>query len=250
MTGPHKIHETFAIVSTADAAIDPTQVARTIADPLGVPLADLIQKQRSGILAERLSEPVAGRCVALSRAAGITVRAVPQSSVIELPEVVTVKSGRPDEAAFFYVGSKNQGVVKWDDVLWVDLVALQQRTFEKFNYVETGGAENDAVVEVRNPRWKPKQPIFVDLVCREPWLLLRIPQEPFDFAATGLTSFSSRRENIISLAAAIAAKASRARFGPGLKWMQSNAAPREHRVQSQALYDGFLRWQLTRLFLE
>jgi hypothetical protein len=92
--------------------------------------------------------------------------------------------------------------------------------------------------------------LFIDVVSRDSWLLLRIPQKPFDFAATGLPTFSSRRENLIALAAEIASRAIRARLGPGLKWIESNTPPREQRVASQAVYAGFLRWQLARLFLQ
>jgi hypothetical protein len=64
-----------------------------------------------------------------------------------------------------------------------------------------------------------------------------------------LPAFSGRRDNLIALAAEIALRSTKAHLGPGLKWIESNTAPREHRVPSQSIYHGFLRWQLTRLFL-
>jgi hypothetical protein len=239
-------------VRTADSDVDATQVARAIAEPLGVAVADFLKtlSQRSGILAEGLEEALAGRCVALLTEAGIEAKAVPQSAIVELPEAVTLRSGRPDEDVFFYVASQRKGVVKWSGVLWVDLVSVQELAKEQFDdFAVSGAGEEVTIRRFKNRRLVTKYRLFIDVVSHEPWLLLRIPQEPFEFAATGLPNFPSRRENLISLAAAIAARASRARFGPGLKWMESDAPPRERRVASQAIYDGCLRWQLTRLFI-
>jgi hypothetical protein len=247
------LENAFAIVRTADPEVDSTRVARAIAEPLGIAVADLVQTlgQQPGILAEELDEALARRCVALLAQAGVEARAVPQASIVELPEVVTLRSGRPDDSVFFYVGSRRKGVVKWPDVLWVDLVSVQELSTEKFDDVEIGaGGEGTTIERFKNHRLVTKYRMFIDMVSQEPWFLLRIPQEPFEFAATGLPNFSSRRENLIALAAVIASRASRACLGTGLKWIDSDAPRREHRVASQAKYDGCLRWELTRLFLQ
>jgi hypothetical protein len=93
----------FAIVRMDDSDLDVPAVARLIAELLDLSLVDLIQAlpQRSGILAEDLAEHVADRCIAILAAAGINARAVPQSAVVEPPEVVTLRSGRADEDVFF-----------------------------------------------------------------------------------------------------------------------------------------------------
>jgi hypothetical protein len=35
-----------------------------------------------------------------------------------------------------------------------------------------------------------------------------------------------------------------------MQWLGSQSPPRENRMPSQAIYHGYLRWQLTRLFLK
>jgi hypothetical protein len=95
-----------------------------------------------------------------------------------------------------------------------------------------------------------KRTLFADLVTHEPWLLLRIPLERFSYAATGLPVFPIRRQNLIAFAATIASRASGARLGVGMQWLGSQSPPRENRMPSQAIYRGYLRWQLTRLFLK
>jgi len=261
MAGEH-VRETFAIVRTDESDLDVTQVARLIAEPLGIAVVDRVQglAQRFGILAENLPEPIANRCIALLAEASIPVRMVPQSAIVELPEVVTLRSGRPDNDVFFYVGSQRKGAVKWTDLLWIDLVTVPETLTQEFDDWDLRGTVGASMMggapalwpkvrHFKNRRSVTKYPLFVDVVISEPWLLLRIPQERFEFAATGLPTFPTRRENLMALSATIASHATKARLGPGLKWIESGSPPREHRLGSQASYCGFLRWQLTRLAL-
>ena len=243
----------FAVVRMDDSDIDVPVVARLIAELLDVSVVDLIQvlPQRSGILAENLAEHVANRCIAVLAAAGIDVRAVPQSAVVEPPEVVTLHSGRADEDVFFYVASDRKGVVKWPEAIWVDLVSAQEPSIEEVEHWSSGSGEGFHPIHLnRDHVFVTKRPLFVDLVTHEPWLLLRIPQEHFEYAATGLPVFPDRRENVIAFAATIASRASAARLGVGMQWLGSQSPPRENRMPSQAIYHGYLRWQLTRLFLK
>jgi hypothetical protein len=236
-----------------DSDLDVPAVARLIAELLDLSLVDLIQvlPQRSGILAENLAEHVADRCIAVLAAAGIDVRAVPQSAVVEPPEVVTLRSGRADEDVFFYVASDRKGVVKWPEAIWVDLVSAQEPSIEEVERWSSGSGEGFHPIHLtRDHVFVTKRPLFVDLVTHEPWLLLRIPQEHFEYAATGLPVFPDRRENVIAFAATIASRASAARLGVGMRWLGTQSPPRENRMPSQAIYHGYLRWQLTRLFLK
>src|SRR5580704_1517539 len=238
----------FAVVRMDDSDIDVPVVARLIAELLDDSVVDLIQvlPQRSGILAENLAEHVVDRCIAVLAAAGIDVRVVPQSAVIEPPEVVILRSGRADEDVFFYVASDRKGVVKWPDVLWVDFVTIQG--FQKQGYTDVEVDEGEPL-ESKHPL-ATKFPLFLDLVTHEPWLLLRISDERFEFTTTGLPAFAARRDNLIALSAAIAERATKTHLGPGLKWLDSGSPRQPQRVASPAIYSGFLRWQLTRLFLE
>ncbi len=245
--------ETFAVVQIDDAPIDYAQVARVIADPLDLVVAELVPllSQRSGIFAENLPEGLAKLCAAALIYAGINVQVVAQSAVVELPEVVTLRSARPDDEVFFWLAQERKGVVKWADVVWVDLVSVQEATteeFEDWHVVNKGGGPK--IQHFKTQRLVTKTPWFIDLVIYEPWLMLRIPQDGFEFTATGLPVFPTRRDNLTALSAAIATKADDATLGPGLAWIESRSTPRENRIPSQAVYRGFLRWQLTRAFLD
>jgi hypothetical protein len=236
--------QTFALLCADESAADITRIGRTLADPLEYKVADLVRvlTQRAGVLAEHLPEALANRCISLLTQAGIQARMVPQSAIVDLPERIVLRSARPDENVFSYVAPKRKGTVQWADLLWIDLVSVQessQEECEPYGDPEAG--------EVRRTQLVSKYPLFVDLVLSEPWRLLRIPQDRFEFTATGLPMFTTRRENLIALAAVIASRAVTAHLGPGMKWVESNGRPRQHRLQSQASYNGFLRWQLTRL---
>lgn len=245
--------DTFAVVQTDDAPIDFTQVARVISEPLDVVVAELVPflPQRSGIFAEGLPEGLAKLCAAALLHAGVKVQVIAQSAVVELPEVVTLRSGRPDDAVFFWLAHERKGVVKWADVIWVDLVSVQEAAteeFEDWQVVNKGGGPK--IQHFKSQRVVTKTPWFIDVVIYEPWLMLRIPQEGFEFTATGLPVFPTRRDNLTALTATIATKADEATLGPGLAWIENRSTPRENRLPSQAVYRGFLRWQLTRAFLD
>lgn len=244
--------ETFAVVQTDDSPIDFTRVARVIAEPLDLVVAELVPilSQQAGIFAENLPKGLANVCAAGLLHAGIQARAVPQSAIVELPELVTLRSARPDEAVFFWLAPERKGVVKWADVVWVDLVSVQEASTEEFEDWKIINKGGPTIERFKDRRFATKTSLFVDVVIYEPWLWLRIPQNGFEFTATGLPVFPTRRDNLIALAATIAARANEARFGPGLAWIESRSTPREHRASSSAVYRGFLRWQLTRAFLD
>jgi len=136
--GPYamaQVEPTFAIVRTDNAEFDVAKVARVLADSLDLAVVDLVQllPQRSGILAEDLLENVANRCAVLLADAGVAVCVVPQSAVVEPPELFALRSGRVDEEVFFYVGSGRKGVVKWSGIVWTDLVSVQETATEEFD---------------------------------------------------------------------------------------------------------------------
>jgi hypothetical protein len=247
--------QAFALLRTDESPADIAKIGRALAAPLGYNVADLVQvlAQRAGVLAEHLPEAVASRCISLLTQSGIQARMVPQSAIVDQPELNVLRSGRPDEDVFFYVAAKRKGTFPWAKLLWIDLVSVQELSREECDDLDFvgGGGELDAprVRRVKSSRLLTKYPLFVDLVISEPWLLLRIPQERFEFAATGLPTFTTGRDNLFALAATMASRAITAHLGPGMKWVESNSPPREHRLQSQAIYNGFLRWQLTRILL-
>jgi hypothetical protein len=238
----------FALVRTDDSKLDVTRIARLLAGELGLSVMDSLQllSQRPGILAENLPEEIANRCAFLVAEAGVQARVVPQSAVLEVPEIVTLRSGRLDDDGFLYiVDARRYGVVKWPDVLWVDFVTIQE--FQKQGYTDVEVDEGEPLVS-KHPL-ATKFPLFLDLVTYEPWLLLRISDERFEFTTTGLPTFTARRDNLIALSAAIAERATKAHLGRGLKWLDSGSPRQPQRVASTVIYSGFLRWQLTRLFL-
>jgi hypothetical protein len=250
---PPSSPKSFALLRTDDSPADTTTIARALADPLGCTVADLLQllAQRSGLLAEELPEALATRCISFLTQAGVQAEMVPQSAVVDQPECIVLRSGRPDEDVFFYVAPKRKGAFPWANLLWIDLVSVQELSREECDELEFDGSGGDLdaarVRRVKSSRLVTKYSLCVDLVISEPWLLLRIPQERFEFASTGLPTFATRRENLVALAAVIASRTLTAHLGPGMKWVEKNSPPREHRLQSHAIYHGYLRWQLTRL---
>jgi hypothetical protein len=251
--------EAFAVVQMDDSEIDWRDLARKLAKILEVEVADLVHlmPQRSGIFAEKLAKSVAQHCVALAASEGISARFVPQSAVQELPTMIALRSCRLQDDGFACHAAGQEGFIKWPDVLWIDFVSIPAQRKEK------PAAEPQAVLNRRTTAEGTPLPEFpsarssatdrvvsVDLLSYEPWLLIRIPLENFDYATTGLPILPARRQNLVALASELSSRAAGARRGPGLDFLESGGPPKEHRLPNETCYWGYLRWQLTRLFLE
>src|SRR5262249_23503423 len=148
------------------------QVGRLIAEPLGYAVADLLPAlaPRSGILAENLPEHVARQCVGLLTRASIQVQMVPQAAIVDHPQIAVLRTGRPDQEVFFYVGLDRKGTFQWDNLFWIDLVSVQELAKEECDDLDFtaggGGGSADAprVRRVKSTRLVTKYPLFVDLV--------------------------------------------------------------------------------------
>lgn len=155
--------ETFAVVQTDDSPIDFTRVARVIAGPLDLVVAEFVPvlSQRSGIFAEDLPKGLANLCAAGLLHAGIEARAVPQSAIVELPELITLRSGRPDEAVFFWLAPERKGVVKWAEVVWMDLVSVQEAATEEFEDWKVVNKGGPTIERFKDRRFTTKTTLFV-----------------------------------------------------------------------------------------
>jgi hypothetical protein len=246
--------DAFAVLRVDDDAdIDIRTIARLIAEPLELSYGELIQvlPSRSGLFAENLTEHDAIKCAAWVVEGGVKVKVIPQSAIVDPPDFVILRSGAPGDDVFFYIADDQQGVAKWSEILWIDFVTILEQVMEGVNDIRPMDDDEGSTPRLyQSPRTITRTSTYVDLVVYEPWMVLRIPQVTFDFTRSSLPILPARRQNLIELASTIASRATTARLGPGMKWCESGTPPRDYRVPSPAVYQGFLRWQMTRLFLQ
>ncbi|MHC4878010.1 MAG: hypothetical protein ACYTGL_16265 [Planctomycetota bacterium] len=240
----------LVILDRDDAAFDSRLAAETIASAVDLVVAEVQQwlAISPGFMTGKLSEYDADRVAAALNYRGVPAIVIPIAEVIELPDVIEVVRGQVLDDGFAAISRRETTVVKWGDILWMELPEVQSaRTVEQEDMVfsddEDGGTE---VVKVR--RHVTEWHVHLDLVCYDPWCLLRIRPDQFAFAATGLKVHPSRHQNLNALCIALATRATHATFGPGMKWFE-NAAPMEPvRVPDMQTYQKRLSWNLTRLF--
>jgi hypothetical protein len=243
---------TFALIRADSHEFDFVTAAGLLAESLAIVRADVLQQisNRGGILWEGLSEHQARVCETRLRTAGLSVRAIAELSLVELPEVLTIRAGRILEDCFQFQTLKDSGSIPWQEFVWINLAHVQRldkETFDDWDVV--GDSESGArVVRNKSKRLATRWQVRFDLVSYEPWLLLRIPCESFQFGATGLTVHPNRRQNVLALAVALAARAEEAVLGPGLTWCDEHRPPDDLRIANERLYEEFVRWQLTLAF--
>lgn len=246
--------ETHAVLLTGDELPDLPVAAAAMAEVLGFTTADVLQLLglRSGLLIEGLALDRARVCASALQHAGVPVRVVPDAKVVELPELLTLKAARVLDEGLEYLAPQTHGVAPWNELIWIDLVHVhhvEQETFEDWKVVKSGGGGMD-VKRFKSNRSVSRWPPHIDVVSYDPWLLLRIPLDGFQFATTGLTLHENRKQNLYAMCIAIASRAPDITLGPGMRWFREGSPPMENRVPGDVVYRNSLRWRLTKLFLE
>jgi len=246
--------DTYAVLLNDDEPLDLRVAAEAMAEVLGFATADVLQLLglRSGILIEGLDHERARICAGSLQHEGISVRVVPDAKVVELPELLTLTAARVLDEGLEFLGDGKHGVASWNELVWIDLVHVHnvaQEKFDDWKVVKSGGGRMN-VNRYTNQRAVSRWPPHVDIVSYEPWLLLRIPQDGFQFATTGLKVHENRKQNLNALCIAVASRAPDISLGPGMQWFRDGSPPRENRVPGDAVYRNSLRWRLTNLFLE
>jgi hypothetical protein len=162
----------YAIWHEAFETPDWAALTETLAKELGWNRTEARCRVRrtGGLLLENLDEVAAERCRAACAAMGVTVDALPQSSVVVLPRAVRVHEvSLRDDALVVRVTDRDPEMsIAWERILL--LAAFETTRVESYhNYRTTGRGGDHGAVELKIDRVKEQRPEpFVDVFYTTP----------------------------------------------------------------------------------
>lgn len=238
--------------------------APILAAATGTPHADCIQLlvKSGGFAVERANGRFAEHLVERLRTGGVEAIVVPQAEVVDPPAALEVRQGRVEATGFVYQSGIEELRVAWDSCLWIDLIELVERRVVPQIRYEPFGDRNVEQQENPLPKIEEERPLAIEILAAGPLRRLRIRNDRFAFAATGLKMHTNKRQNAIALAIAIGSRASDvgpgiadtgerfAELGPGMAWLRTGAPPRPERFDDPERYERTLRARLTRMRCE
>ncbi|HEV7279983.1 MAG TPA: hypothetical protein VGN57_07185 [Pirellulaceae bacterium] len=253
--------ETCAVLLANDERATLQKASPILAAATGEPNADALQRlvKNGGFALEGADRRLAEHLVQRLRAGGVEAFVVRQAEVIDPPAALEVRHGRIEARGFVYRSGIEELLILWESCVWIDLIELVERRVEPqvhypYGDREFGQDENPL------PRIEEDRPLALEILAVGPLRRLRIRNDRFAFAATGLKMHTNKRQNAIALAIAIGSRASDegpghagrgiAELGPGMEWLRTGAPPRPERFDDPERYERSLRARLTRLRCE
>lgn len=243
--------ETYVLMGDGTSDVDPVAAARVLAPMLGHVRADLQQElvERPGLLAWGLAEPVAREAAAALKHVGIGVRVFANRDVVAPPSLVEVRRGEVLPEGFKFKSGGEFELARWDEIVYFDAVAVQLT--EKVVEVSREMVSTDEGVSYANvpcQRLKASWDEFLDVICYQPWVHLRIHRDRFRYAEAGIPSHNSTAKRFLALVVQFKTRCDAAGEGPGVKLLFDGKSETRQRVPSMKMYDSLLIWRLTLRF--
>lgn len=259
--------ESFAVLLASDKREALQKAAQMLAAATGEPHADSLQRlvKSGGFAVERADRRFAEHLVEELRAGGVGAFVVRQAEVVDPPAALEVRQGRIEATGFVYRSGIEELLVTWGSCVWIDLIELVERRIVHEIRYDPFGDRHMEEQENPLPKIEEERPLALEIVAAGPLRRLRIRNDRFAFAATGLKMHSNKRQNAIALAIAVGSRASDAglqdsgpgdaaagvaELGPGLEWLRNGTPPRPERFDDPERYERSLRARLTRLRCE
>lgn len=249
--------EPCAVLLLSDEREALQAAAPALAAATGTPHADCIQLlvKSGGFAVERADRRFAEHLVERLKAGGVEAVVVPQAEVVDPPAALEVRQGRIGAMGFVYQSGIEELLAEWDSCVWIDLIELVERRVVPQIRYEPFGDRNVEQQENPLPKIEEERPLAIEILAAGPLRRLRIRNDRFAFAATGLKLHTNKRQNAIALAIAIGSRASDvgpgiAELGPGMQWLRTGAPPRPERFDDPERYERSLRARLTRMRCE
>ena len=247
-----KPSETYAVLLEPSVEPDLQAIASAIAPATGEVKMDLVRqlKDRSGILAEGLTESQAGTAIMGLRQRGVPVFAVRQSQMAVLTEPVVVHEGKVRPEGFRFHGPSGNALARWSQIVFIDCARVRCEEMKERSEVVrevNPGPRGSMNVSWRTKRSKHQGSAWKELfdaVCCRPWAQLRFDSTSFRFADTGLPVHPSRHDNYAALVVVFKARCERAISGPGVERLLDGDPNTNLRTSSLRAYENHIRWQL------
>ena len=210
---------TYALLRKDDIELDTGVLAHLLAPILECPAADLQGQlaRQPGILLSELPESVASQAARVLEQAGVGVWLLPQSDVVIPPPMVEIRRGKVLPEGFQFKDAHATVLVPWEQVVYFDAVQIQTaKNVITHDREPVGGNDgvrwHDTVQQKLETGWQE----FLDVVCHEPWVHLRIDKDQFRYPESGLPRHSNAMKNFLGLVIAFKTRCANATEGPGI----------------------------------
>jgi hypothetical protein len=245
--------QAHSLMRSGEGEFDLAEAARVLAPILDVPRANLQQQlaERPGVFAQGVPEPVAAEAVASLRHTGIEAVSVPDSEVVHRPATIEVKRGRVLDDGFQFRHRGQDRIAPWGEIVFFDAASVQlteQVVESEREPIRTD--DRPTYRDVAYQRVKASWEEFLDVVCYEPWVHLRIAKDSFHYAQAGIPAYASSTKSFLALVIAFKTRCDPAGEGPGVGLLFDGKARTRQRVPSMRMYDNLLMWRLTLRFRE
>ncbi|MEX2357016.1 MAG: hypothetical protein WEE51_01725 [Pirellulaceae bacterium] len=237
----------FALLRQPQTRIDLPAAARILAPFERVDQAEMLQRlhERPGVLIQGLTEQEAISAGALLAQAEMSVRMMNVDQLVEVPKAPrsTVSGVRISDESLHIRSTKWEGDIPWQQVHLIDIV--QEMEVDRKLVV----ASDDPLH--RQPGDPPiyktdiRVEVFLEIICRDPILRMRIDRRRLNYSDTGLTLHTNREKNFRAVCIAIKMRSEMALAGPGFHWIsQGNNTNRQSR-NTRERFENFATWMLT-----
>ena len=248
--------DVYAVLLEPSADVETSRIARAMAPALGKATMDLMMalRNRSGILAESLSEEEAGRIAAGLQQAGVLFFIVKQNSLVDPPPVVEIREGRFTDEGYAFESRPQQVLAPWDRILLLECARVRYEVSKVRTELDvsfdTDGEGNTLrnwqgrQKRVQEPAWK----VLLEVICEDPWVRVRIDGSSYRFGKDGLPVHLNRHDNLLARAVVLRTRSERAAAGPGLEALLGGRPDAQVKLNGMECYENHIRWQLQMIY--
>ncbi|RCS52687.1 hypothetical protein DTL42_07560 [Bremerella cremea] len=239
----------YAILREADCQIEPAQVASILAPLLGMAQVEVRQAlhDRPGMLAWDLPLEVAREGAQGLILAGMPCRAVRDDHLIAVPEVPrnTIRSAVFEGEHFVFRSAEWEGHVPWENIRLLDIVQEVKAATELIGDVPSHLGSDPRSNQRHVRRTKIDVSVFLEIICTDPVLRMRIDRSLFNYKSTGLTMHTNREKNFRALCIALNLRCPAALMGPGFHWIANGNNSHHASGNTRKKFENFATWLLT-----
>lgn len=236
----------YAILREADCRVDLDKAAEIMGPYLGLAKAEMVQALHNcpGILANHIDYDAAREMAKALILAGMPCRVVHEDHLIHVPATprMPVRGMEFLDEHLVFRSVEWEGHIPWQHIRLLDIVQLVEEKVEIVSVID-GNRESHNKKPERKARFEVS--VFLEIVCSDPVLRMRIDRSQFRYKSTGLTMHTNREKNFRALCIALHMRSPDALIGPGFAWLSKGNNTHHQNGNTLKKFENFATWLLT-----
>ncbi len=238
--------DTYAILREADCRLDLDRASAIMGASLGIVKAEMLQTlhDRPGLLAENVPYDAARETAKALISAGMPCCVVHEDHLVVVPDMPrsTIRSMAFEQTQLVFRSTEWEGYVPWENIRLLDIVQDVQEKVEIIAVTESDGESHRKKTE-RKAHFDVS--VFLEIVCSNPVLRMRIDRNLFRYKSTGLKMHTNREMNFRALCIALHMRSPNALIGPGFAWLSKGNNTHHQNGHTLKKFENFATWLLT-----